>query len=378
MKNIRHDRYGTQAYFKHDGHFYSQRWKAREHPDQKVREALAKDWLRVARPSAELDQPVPNQRTPRFQDDVEAYLEAVVSMPSYTDREFHMHEWATVFKGRERDSISPLEIRTQLERWRTRLSASSCNKRRTALMSFYTRMNGKSGYNPVRDVEKYPEDEEPRAQHPYTILRVLSFMRPSKTRARLMVILTTGWPHKQLKQLKPEHLDLRNARAYVTPRRKGKGRKGGWLPLLPAAVRALQQFQQWDCFTKKDEQGKDRPFSHSSMHSRFADALEKLNAHRAKLQLPPLNIRPYDLRHTFITALAHRITDERALQALALHSRIEQTRRYSEQATQGRIERAVLDFREPRLATLATTMQVSAGNGRDTTGKAEAKQPAKH
>jgi integrase len=77
------------------------------------------------------------------------------------------------------------------------------------------------------------------------------------------------------------------------------------------------------------------------MYARFSLALGKLNARRTALDLPPLKVRPYDLRHTFLTWLAHRITDERALQALALHSRIEQTRRYTEAATQGRIERAL-------------------------------------
>jgi integrase len=353
MKNIRHDRYGTQAYFKVAGHQHTNRWSVSDVPKLEDRIKKAREWLNTARAYVTLDQPIPESAGPRFETDAQTYLDAVTSMPSYSDRVYHIKQWASVFRGRDRDTISPLEIRTQLEKWRQTLSASSVNKRRTALMSFYTRLNGRSGYNPVRDVAKYPEEEEMRAQHPYTILRVLSFMRPSKTRARLMVILTTGWPHAQLKRLRPEHLRLDQARAYVTPRRKGKGRKGVWLPLLPAAVQALRVFQQWDCFTPLDkETGKPKPFSHSSMHSRFAHALGKLNAHRAKLKLPPLSIHPYDIRHTFGTALAHRMTDERAIQELMLHSRIEQTRRYTEAATQGRVERAVAEMLTSTRSTL--------------------------
>lgn len=355
MKNIRHDRYGTQAYFKHDGKFIQHRWKASEHPDVRDREDLARQWLRNARAYAQLKQPIPEQKGPRFEQDVDAYLEAVTSMPSYADRKRDMQRWASAFKGRERNSITPLEIRTQLEKWRSTHAASTCNKRRTALMSFYTRLNGRSGYNPVRDVEKYPEDnDEPRAQHPFTIYRILALMAPSKTRARLRVILTTGWPHAQVKRLKPEHLDLKNARAFVTPRRKGKGRKGGWLPLLPSAVDALREFQQWDAFTTIGSNGKPQPFSNSAMHSAFKRAVAKLNAHRKRLGLPALRIRPYDLRHSFGTWLAHRMTDERALQELMMHSRIEQTRRYTHAATAGRIERA--------LAGLATSSNTDPKN----------------
>lgn len=360
MKNVRHDRFGTQGHFKVNGRQYTRRWKASEVPDRSVRERLAREWATRARAHVVLDQPIPEAAGPRFEADVERYLDAVTSMPSFSDRKYHMRQWTIVFQGRERNTITPLEIRTQLERWRGTLAPSSVNKRRTALMSFYTLLNGRSGYNPVRDVTKYPEEEEIRAQHPYTILRILSFMRPSKTRARLMVILTTGWPHAQLKRLRPEHLRLDQARAYVTPRRKGKGRKGAWLPLLPAAVAALRVFQQWNCFTdptKRNKKGEVITFSHSSMHSRFDHALKKLNAHRARLNLPALRIHPYDIRHTFGTALARRITDERAIQELMMHSRVEQTRRYTEAATAGRMELSIAQL----LAPLAPASPKSTG-----------------
>jgi integrase len=336
--NLREDRHGIQAYFRYRGAFHSQRFK---HADGDARsKALA--WLKEERPKIEarvlLSQTArPDRHGPSFETDADTYLAAVESMPSYTDREYHIRLWAETFRGRDRNTVTALEIRTQLERWRRSLSASSCNKRRTALMSFYTKLNGKSGYNPVRDVEAYPEYPEMRSQHPYTILRILACMAPSKTRARLRVILCTGWPHAQLKRLKPEHLDLTRGRAFVTPRRKGKGRAGTWLPLLPAAVDALREFIKWDCFG--DE------WSHTAMGTMFARAQKKLNAHRAKLGLPAVSVRPYDIRHTFGTALARRITDERALQELMLHSRPEQTRRYTEAATHDRIERALAPLR---------------------------------
>lgn len=340
MKNIRHDRYGTQAYFKHAGKFLSQRWAIRDVPKKDDRERKAREWLANARASVQLKQPLPESTGPTFEDDAVTYLDAVTSLASYADRVRHITAWAAAFKGRSRNTIAPLEIRTQLERWRTTLSANTCNNIRTALMSFYTRLNGKSGYNPVRDVERYRDEPEPRAQRPITIYRILALMGRSRTRARLRVILATGWPHAQIERLQPAHLDLTHARAYVTPRRKGKGRKGVWLPLLPEAVAALTEFVQLDCFTKKGQPA----FSRGSMRKSFRVALAKLNARRTVYGHLPLEMRVYDLRHTFGTALAHRITDERALQELMMHSTTEQTRRYTEAATQGRVERALANF----------------------------------
>ena len=326
--NIRQTPFGFQAYFKHRGRFYSKRSKSR---------AELEHWLKRERVLLEFPDLTPAApvvpQAPRIEDDIERYLGSVLTMPSIADRTLHMQEWAKAFRGRDRNTITPLEIKTRLEQLRARLSESSCNKRRTALMAFFTALNGKSGYNPVRDVPKYHEDEAPRSRHPVTILRVLSFMGPTKTRARLRVILATGWPHKQVKSLKAEHrVYWKQGRAFVTPRRKGKGHRGVWLPLLPAAIRALEEFHQADAYGE---------FSNSAMHKAFRLALGKLNAHRARLRLPPLTIRPYDLRHTFLTFIAKRTKDDRVVQELGLHSRPEQSQRYSREATEMRVADAL-------------------------------------
>lgn len=333
-RNWRETVSGVQLYTRVKGDFISEHFK-----DKPSTQAI-REWVRARH--VHIKEGTTPAADGAFGEDVADYLDSVTSMPSYSDRKRDMQWWARQFAGRDTNQIKPMEIRTRLEQWRKTHAASSCNKKRTALMSFYAGVNGKSGYNPVRDVPKYREEEEIRAQHPMTVYRILAHMEPCQTRARLFVILWTGWPHAQLKRLKPEHLDLKNARAYVTPRRKGKGTKGKWLPLLPQAVAALKDFIKWECFTPYDAKKKRLvPFSHSAMHSAFARAQEKLNAHRAGLGLPPLAVRPYDLRHTFGTWLADRVTDDRAIQELMLHSRAEQTRRYTERATAERVAKAV-------------------------------------
>jgi integrase len=324
MRNLRETSSGWQKYTRVRGKGF-----VSEHTAEKPSVLDVRNWVRTQHTN---DAPPKAVTAGTFASDVDIYLASVTDMPSYQDRELHMRWWARLFDGRKRNSVQALEIKTHLVALRRTHAAESCNHRRTALMSFYTALNGKSGYNPVRDVPKFPTESEPRDQTFWTVYRILALMRPSKTRARLRVILWTGWPHAQVARLKPAHLDLEHARAFVTPRRKGKGRQGVWLPLLPGAVVALRDFIQWDCFG---------PFSTSAMHSAFARALAKLNARRAQHGRPPLDVRPYDCRHSFGTMVAERTTDDRAIQELMMHSSAAQTRRYTDRATEHRVATAL-------------------------------------
>lgn len=331
VRGIRRTPTGWQAYVRVGGKLYAKRYP----PDTLI--STMKAWREDRRVSARTGVALPSlSDTPTFADDVVRYFEIIgQKMPSLPERKHHLAEWSTVFAGRYRRTITPQEIRAQLERWRGAHADSTVNRYRTALMSLYTVLDGKSAANPVRDVPRYHEGEgEPRAQSYGTIYRLLALIRPSKTRARLRVLAWTGWPHAQLKRLKPEHLNWQAQRAYVTPRRKGKGGTGRWLPLLPAAVTALKDFDRWNAWGS---------FSHSAMHSALQRAVVKLNARRDEYGHRAITMRPYDLRHSFGTMMARLIRDERALQELMLHSTPMQTRRYTEAAVNYRVDQAMQD-----------------------------------
>jgi len=323
-----------QAFVKVQGKFYSETF------DKGTNLKLLKNWredkrvaVRTGAVIATVDPDVPT-----FPEDVATYLKLRTSMPTYGTRVQHLNEWSAYFGRRPRASITPQMIRARLESLiADGYSAGSVNRRRTALMSLWTVLDGKSARNPVRDAPKYREPKgEPRALSYLTIYRILVCMRPSKTRTRLRVLAWTGWPHKQIGQLKPEHLDLKRGRAYVTPRRKGGGTQGVWLPLVPGAIVALTAFHQEDCHGT---------FSASSMRHAFLLALAKLNTHREALKLRPITARPYDLRHSFGTWLAMQTHDERVVQTLMLHGTAEQSRRYTEAATTPRVDAAISGLR---------------------------------
>lgn len=297
-----------------------------------------------------------------FGADIETYLEAVKGMPTFADREYRMLQWRDALGSRRRRSeITATEIRQQLEAWRTEgLSLGSLNLRRTALAHFFAVLNGKAGQNPVKDVPRYRETPKPlRLPSLEDAEKAIGAVRAaksrSKTRARLSVLLWTGWPAAQLMKLTLADVDFKNCRAYVTGRLKGAGSRSRWLPLLPQAVAALREFKRVKAWGT---------FSTSAMHSSLAHACEKAG-------VTPFN--PYQLRHLFLTLVAGITKDDRAVAELAMHTDPRQTRRYTEQSVDPRILEALTQVAAALPATPATSERQTTANGGLSRGKEQTK-----
>jgi integrase len=377
MKGVRELPSGKlQAFVKVNGKFYSDTFD----PGTNLRKL--KDWREDKRVEVRTGAKIPHldPSEPTFSEDVTTYLKLRTSMPTYGTRAAHLRDWAAYFGRRPRSTITAQLIRQRLEqRLKDGYAPGSVNRERTALMSLWTVLDGKSARNPVRDVPKYREPSgESRALSMMMVYRILACMRPSKTRTRLRVLLWTGWPHKQIGQLKPEHLKLKDGRAYVTARKKGGGTRAAWLPLVPGAIRALTLFDRDDCYTPAPKPGKKaQPFSSSSMRHAFLRALAKLNAHRARLKLRPITARPYDLRHSFGTWLALQTHDERVVQTMMLHSTAEQSRRYTEAATTPRVDAAIERLRtQPKMGSHRVSGDVGASKNAAKVAKKASKNGA--
>ncbi len=262
-----------------------------------------------------------------FEADAERYLLLVKAMPSYSDRERDIKAWSAVFGDRPRQAITTPDIRQALARWQQDgKAASTLNHRRTALMHLWRLLDGSSAANPVKEVRKYREPApEPRGVDYATIQKILDAMPDSRSKARLAVIAHTGIPHASLARLKPEHLDLDRGVVFVPGRQKGHGTQGRTIPLTEAAITAFRAFIRWDCFG---------PFSRSTLHRGFRKAVKKA--------APALtDLRPYDLRHSYGTALFAATGDIRSTQVLLGHSKAEMTHRYTLGAVDGRVLEAV-------------------------------------
>jgi integrase len=297
-------------------------------PDQL---AAAKQWRKDEQARAQLGiQPTERRvASGTLADDAAAYLAAVAGMPSYADRARDIAAWCAELGTRPRQTITALDVRQCLERWRKNqaYAGSTLNHRRTALMHLYRVLDGKGASNPVADVPKYPEHEHAALVHtPADIARALAKVTDPKCRRILSVTAWTGWPYATICRLQPADLSrLEEGVARVTPRRKGRGTAGRWLPLLPQAIAALKALQIPDdlLIGSRGSKDKRRGVHRKRLHAQWTAACTAAN-------ITPC--RPYDLRHFFGTLIARETADSRAVSDLMMHTNEKQTRRYTEAA----------------------------------------------
>lgn len=279
--------------------------------------------------------------------DVETYL---ATLPAKTRRRanaaLELGHWCAAYGDRPRASLTSVDIATQLARWHAAgLAPSTINHRRQELSNLYATLDGKAAANPVREVPRMPERyDEPRGLPLVVVSMIVASMGRSKGQARLRVMATTGLPPSQIARLTPRDVDLRARTVYVRPRRKGAGVPGRTLPLTRRAVAALR------CFTRRDCWG---TFSRHSLARDFARAVAKAKrrwARRTRAPWPaPEDVRPYDVRHSFLTEAYRRTGDLRAVAELALHADLNTTRRYAEAAVSETAQRAIAAMDGDRL-----------------------------
>lgn len=322
---IRRTRSGWEVYVRIDGRYLSKHFK----PDTDLIELRRWREERKARAKFKIPDPVLDGNS--FGADCRRYLELVRGMTTYRDRAYRIGLWEQELgPGRPRKDITAVEIRRILERWRASGSSpGTLNLRRTALMHLFSVLDGKSAPNPVRDVPRYRESPPP-LQLPTLkqATQAIAKLSPNgKSRYRLQVLLWTGWPPSQLMRITAADIDFRKQIARVPARRKGAGMPSVWLPLATPAVKALRQFKKakaWGAFS-----------THSLRHL----------LHRAckAADVPAFNV--YTLRHLFLTLVALKAKDDRAVAELAQHSDLRQTRRYTEQSVAPRLRAAVRKLR---------------------------------
>ena len=178
----------------------------------------------------------------------------------------------------------------------------------------------------------------------HDFLRVLRhYPLGSIMKARHAVMAATGLGHTELMRVRREDVQLapqpRSRRGVAQrpghcPRgRKGKGAAPRTIPLTRHAWRAWRLFVRLAAFGG---------FSTSNLRRDFRDAARKAGfVLKDKAHPDGLDWRPYDARHTFLTAVAEASRDERAVQALGGHSDIRMVRRYTQRSVNPRVAAAI-------------------------------------
>ena len=286
-----------------------------------------------------------------FVQDALRYLQAVRAMPTYKERRKHILEWAQVFKTKPRHKITSAEIRAHRDKLLTAqrgegkspYSASAVNNRLRALSNLWTVLDGRRAPNPVREVPEADEPNRPPRAIPYPLIEQILAALPdrgraakgkarptaSQTKARLLVMAWTGLPPKVIGQIQPGDVDWDTGTVRVHGRRKGKGGTGAVLPLLPEAITALRQL---------DQTGAWGAYSASSARQSFRRACAKVKRDLLAAGVPASQaavldgLRPYDLRHSFLTHALRQSGDIRGVSRLALHADLRTTMVYTEAA----------------------------------------------
>lgn len=300
----------------------------------------------------------PQARHGTLAQDFAAYLQTFPNGPRRRDESALLDHWRDVgLATRNRDEITALEIRQQLALWSARFKPATLNHLRRVLGAVYSAVNGRSGVNPVRDVPKATvRYEEPRAI-PYPIIELIFANIPdigrgekgtakkdggpgrstiNKTKLRLRVMAYTGLPPAQLGRVQSRDLNLRAKTVYARPRRKGAGVDGYTLPLIDQAVEAFRAFDRAQCY--------------GAFSSRSAAKTWRLAVNKAKQQWRrerprepwpvPADVRAYDLRHSFASAVMMLTGDLQAVADLLMHTSLSTTRRYTKGAVNPRMQHA--------------------------------------
>jgi site-specific recombinase XerD len=300
------------------------------------------DWIRVESGTvkADVDQAAVKGT---FEADVENdYLPQVSHLASFKERAIDIRRWATLFRGRNRNRIKPIEIRKHLSAWAAEgeagrknrhghalplrpLSESSLNHRLSALSNFYTLLNGKRGYNPCLDVDRFKEPDRRINAIDFTwVKKILAELPDDNVNSALARCLAwTGMRPSQLNRVRRSDIDLAHATVFVPA---AKGGRSNPIALPKAGVQAFRQlikFADAGTYRFADERKErtERGFEQRNVNWSIQKAAQK-----AKY---PYKIRTYWLRHSLATHMLEMGASTREVQHQLTHSSLELIERYA-------------------------------------------------
>lgn len=270
-----------------------------------------------------------------FGADIQTYLARVSAMPSYKQRAAHLELWAQALgRDRPRRTITAEEIDLVLQEWLETLAPATVRKRRTALQSFFAKMNGKKSrlVNPVKGSENpKPPKAEARGLDYLAIERAIAAMpdqrdtkkslppRVNQSKIRARVLAYSGLPPGLLKKIQPHDLQLTVGTVRIAPRLKGSGVEARTLPLIPEALEAFKEFHAANCYGA---------FATESLNRSFKRGCKKAG-------LDPATVHLYDLRHSFLSQVYRVTRDLATVGRLGLHAEgSKATARYAKGANQ--------------------------------------------
>lgn len=249
--------------------------------------------------------------------DVQAYLRRVerhLQSTTFKSRRAELRQWTIALgEGRSRYSLRKSDLERIIGEWRAAgVRAKTILNRVRTFRHVYALLEGKRAKTPADDLvlPKIPKST-PRDVDVKTIRRVIANLirqersgrlRDAKTRARFLVLATTGQRPAQLKRTQPADVDLERGIWWVPP---AKGGEAVPLPLNSEMLIAWRLFvaaKAWDSF---DTRGFGRVIRRAGW---------------------PAHIRVYNARHSVGIALSERGVDIGDIAPFMSHSRVQTAR----------------------------------------------------
>jgi site-specific recombinase XerD len=277
-----------------------------------------KDWQETAR--AELRQasgcPVTARGT--FAADAEAYLKQTKQLISYKSRACEVAAWTALYGRLRRVQITAEHVRLARARWAGEdYAPKTINNRCQTLRHLYRVLDGKRAPTPVDDVDRLNVPDSPKVLVPAIVFRtVAANLTDQRTRARFMVLASSGARPSELRRAEPSDVDLER-RVWTV--RTGKG----------GDIRAMflndDMLTAWKAFIATEAWG---TFDGS-------DYAKKLYAAGW-----PEDVRPYQARHSVALELGERGADIGDVQGWLGHRQITTTRRHYAPVLTSRLKHA--------------------------------------
>lgn len=326
-EGIKEDRYGIRAYVKvgtgERGRQKEKRFK-RGTPLQKIL-----DWQDITRGA--LKGGTVAARKDTLYNDAKHYLahmKAQLVPSGYNSLVCEINAWIPELGDTPRDKITRERILEIRHEWMTKpraskgkghgtpLAAKTCNHRVRALRGLYHYLDGSKAPTPCDDIDKLREpDPDPKFVSTAKVRQVAAKLADPKTRARFMVLASTGQRPAQLKRTRPDDVDLRRRVWFVRPAKGGQPIPVVLTDDMVEAFKAMKAADAWSEFT--DSGAIKRTWDSSD----FAKELRAAGW--------PKGVRPYNLKHTVAIALGESGADWEDIKDWFGHKDVKSTRIYT-------------------------------------------------
>lgn len=259
--------------------------------------------------------------------DADRYLKQIQHLKSWRERRSELKAWCARHGSISRGRITAAMVRETLGVWaKAGKSPKTLTNRLNTLANLYHLLDGKRVPTPCDEVTRPSTTRTPPVTVSPAIVRKVEqqlraheacgWIRNAKTRARFMVLASTGRRKSELERAQPEDVDLER-RVWLV--RDGKG---GW---SPGIYLNEDMIQAWRVFLAANAWGE---WNAGSM----ARTLRKAGW--------PEAIRPYNMRHAVGLALSEAGIDLSDVQVHMGHTRIATTRKFYVPVLTSRLEAA--------------------------------------